>query len=90
MPDGELEKDIETEFKGKVDENSNKLLKRLADLEKEVKLLKSSGQGEEQDKEKYKMLIAQYRKFKTQSVRHFRLNSGGNSSAFGKVPFYLF
>ena len=86
MEDGEAEEDVETEFEGKVDENSNKLLKRLAYLEKEMKLLKSSGQekGEELDKEKYKMLITEYRKFKTKNVRHFRFNSGENSSAFGK------
>ena len=82
--DEEAEEDVETEFEGKVDENSNKLLKRLEYLEKEVQLLKSSGQekGEELDKEKYKMLIAEYRKFKTKNVRHFRFNSGENS--FGK------
>ena len=103
MEDEELGEDVETEFKGKVDENSNKLLTRLAYLEKEVykqladlrtemKLLKSSGQGkgEEIDKEKYKMLIAEYRKFKRENVKHFRFNSGGNSSAFGKSLFYLF
>ena len=84
MEDGEAEEDVETEFEGKVDENSNKLLKRLEYLEKEVQLLKSSGQekGEELDKEKYKMLIAEYRKFKTKNLRHFRFNSGEIS--FGK------
>ena len=90
--DGEAEEDVETEFEGKVDENSNKRLayleKQLADLKTEMKLLKSSGQekGEELDKEKYKMLIAEYRKFKRENVKHFRLNSasGENSSAFGK------
>ena len=82
--DGEAEEDVETEFEGKVDENSNKLLKRLEYLEKEVQLLKSSGQekGEELDKEKYKMLIAEYRKFKRENVKHFRFNSAENS--FGK------
>ena len=84
VEDDEAEEDIETEFE--VDENSNKLLKRLAYLEKEVLLLKSSGQekGEELDKEKYKMLIAEYRKFKRENVKHFRLNSAENSSSFGK------
>ena len=33
------------------------------------------GKGDEVDAEKYKMLIAEYRKFKAQRVKHFRLNS---------------
>ena len=88
--DEEAEEDVETEFEGKVDENSNKrfayLEKQLADLKTEMKLLKSSGQekGEELDKEKYKMLIAEYRKFKRENVKHFRLNSAENSCSFGK------
>ena len=36
------------------------------------------------DKEKYKILIAEYRKFKTKIVKHFRFNSAGYSSSFGK------
>ena len=86
MEDEEAEEDLETEFKGKDDEKLNKLLKRLAGLEREMKLMKSSGQekGEELDKEKYKMLIAEYRKFKRENVKHFRLNSAENSSSFGK------
>ena len=73
----------------KVDLELNKVYKQLAELKKEVKLLKSSGQerGEEEDKEKYKMLVAEYRKFKTKNVKHFRFNSRENSSAFGN---YLF
>ena len=48
--------------------------------------MKSSGEekGEELDKEKYKMLIAEYRKFKTKNVKHFRFNSAKKSSEFGK------
>ena len=86
MEDEEAEEAIETEFKGKDDERLSRLLKRLADLEKEVKLLKSGGEekGEEVDKEKYKMLIAEYRKFKAKNVKHFRFNSALNSSSFGK------
>ena len=86
MEDGEAEEDLEKEFEGKVDENMNKLQKRLVDLEREMKLMKSSGQekGEELDKEKYKLLIAEYRKFKTKNVKHFRFNSAENSSSFGK------
>ena len=86
MENDDSEEAVETEFKGKDDEKLSRLLKRLADLEKEVKLLKSGGEekGEEVDKEKYKMLIAEYRKFKEKNVKHFRFNSALNSSSFGK------
>ena len=49
--------------------------------------MKSTGdeKGEELDKEKYKMLIAEYRKFKRDNVKHFRFNSAESSSAFGKI-----
>ena len=86
MEDEEVEEAVELELKGKDDEKLNKMMKRLADLEKEIKVLKSGDQekGEELDKEKYKMLIAEYRKFKTKNVNHFRFNSAKPSSTFGK------
>ena len=82
-------KDIISLFNSSLNEELNKLLKRLADLEKEMKVLKSSGQekGEELDKEKYKMLITEYRKFKTKNLKHIRFNSG---YIFGKSLFPLF
>ena len=86
MKDDEAEAAIEAKFKGVNGEELNKFYKRFADLEKEMKLMKRGGQelGEEVEKEKYKMLIAEYRKFKTKNVKHFRLNSAENSSSFGK------
>ena len=79
--DMEDEEAVEKEFKGKNDE---KLMKRLAHLERKMNLVEGAlgEKGEEMDKEKFKMLIAEYRKFKTKNVRHFRFNSGENS--FGK------
>ena len=63
-------------------------------MKDEMKLMKngfgqvvkiSTGQwGEELDKKKYKMLISEYRKFKTKTVKHFRFNSAANLSNFGK------
>ena len=87
MEDDELEETVERKMKGEVGEEFEKVYKQLAELKKEVKLLKSTGdeKGEELDKEKYKMLIAEYRKFKRDNVKHFRFNSAENSSAFGKV-----
>ena len=71
------EKAVNTESGGIVLEELKKLRKRVADLERNRK-------GEEMDKEKYKMLIAEYRKFKTKNVKHFRFNSAGDLSSFGK------
>ena len=44
------------------------------------------GKGvEEQDKMKYKMLISEYRKFKTKNVKHLRFSTAAaNLSEFGE------
>ena len=62
------------------------MLKKIVDLEKDTELTKSSvgEKGEELDKEKYKQLVTEYRKFKNNNVRHFRLNPEANTSAFGE------
>ena len=83
MRDDEAETAVEAKFKGKNGEELNKFYRRFADLEKEMKLMKRGGH-EELEKEKYRMLIAEYRKFKTKNVKHIRLNSAENSSSFGK------
>ena len=84
--DDEAEAVVERKIEGEVGEELAKVYKQLADLKTEMKLMKSSGQekGEELDKEKYKMLIAEYRKFKRENVKHFRFNLAENSSSFGK------
>ena len=66
--------------------------KELADLQAEVNKLKSNGQGKEEevDKEKFKMMIAEYRKFKAKNVKHFRLNVRANSSSFGESDLNIF
>ena len=83
MRDDEAETAVEAKFKGENGEELNKFYRRFADLEKEMKLMKRGGH-EELEKEKYRMLIAEYRKFKTKNVKHIRLNSAENSSSFGK------
>ena len=50
----------------------------------EVMKIATGKRGEELDKEKYKMLVSEYRKFKTKNVKHFRFNSATNLSTFGK------
>ena len=78
---------MKAKFKGNTDEDLNELQKKFADLEKEVKLLKSSSgeeKGEELDKKKYERLVSEYRNFKKQNVRHWRFNSAGDFPKFGK------
>ena len=94
--------DIQFAKKDMKDKLTSMLLTRLLDLENEVKLLRGGvpqqideellkrAVGEdtrELDEEKYNMLIAEYMKFKTKQVKHFRFNSAGNSNAFGKKTF---
>ena len=84
VEDDEAEAVVERKLEGEVGEELAKVYKQLAELK--MKLMMNGGQekGEELDKEKYKMLIAEYRKFKRENVRHFRFNSGENLSSFGK------
>ena len=70
------------------------LQRKVAFLEREMMLMKQGlgekvkstiGKGiEEQDKKEYKRLIAEYRKFKTKNVKHFRFNSDATLSTFGE------
>ena len=53
----------------------------------EVMRVTTGKRGEELDRKKYKMLISEYRKFKTKNVKHFRFNSEANLSTFGKYYF---
>ena len=66
--------------------------KELADLQVEMNKFKSNGQGKEEevDKEKFKLMITEYRKFKAKNVKHFRLNFGANSSSFGESDLNIF
>ena len=64
-------------------EIGDSLLKRVLHLEREIKLC-TGQRGDELDKEKYKMLISEYRKFKTKNVKNFRFNSAAGLSTFGK------
>ena len=61
--------------------------KKFTVMRKDVgKIMKSTiGKGmEEQDKETYKRLISEYRKFKTKSVKYLRFNSAADLSSYGK------
>ena len=86
--------DIQTNLEGRID---YELLKVLLLFKTEMKHVKNDVQdvlkiatgqrGEELDREKYKILVAEYEKFKTRNVKHFRFNSAANLSRFGKSKF---
>ena len=82
-----LEKDIDDK---EAEQTSN--FKKLANLvRKEVIRMKRSEQGKRgaEDNERYKILVAEYRKFKEKNVKHFRLDMAATSSSFGKKHFHL-
>ena len=51
----------------------------------EVTKIATGQRGEELDKNKYKLLISEYKKFKSKNMRHFVFNSAANMSTFGKL-----
>ena len=79
------------ELEGKIDDDLKKMFLFLENKMKndidEVMKIATGKRGDELDKEKYKMLVSEYRKFKTKNVKHFRLNSAANLSTFGKDEF---
>ena len=86
--------DIQTNLEGKIDSD---LMKILLLLETKMKLMKKNigevmkiatgKRGDELDKEKYKMLVSEYRKFKTKNVKHFKFSSVANLTMFGEDEF---
>ena len=84
--DDEEEKIFEADKNLEVSAETSMLLKRLAILEQKVEFLGGTleQKGEELDKEKYQLLILEYRKLKANNVKHFRLDSTANSSNFSK------
>ena len=90
----DVDDDIQNILEGKVDQE---LLKVLLLFKTEMEHVKNDVQdvlkiatgqkGEELDREKYKMLVSEYRKFKTKNVKHFKFSSAANLSMFGKDEF---
>ena len=91
LKDDKFDESFHTGLEGNIDKD---LLKMLLLLKNEMQLMKNDfgdkikiatgKRGEELDKDKYKMLVSDYRKFKTKNVKHFRFNSAANLSTFGK------
>ena len=65
------------------------MMKHVKNDVEDVMKIATGQRGEELDKEKYKMLISEYRKFKTKNVKHFKFNSAANLNTFGKYYFPL-
>ena len=86
--EGKLDEAMKAELEGKLDDDLKKMFLFLENKMKmdigEVMKIATGKRGDELDKEKYKMLVAEYRKFKTKNVKHFRFNSAANPSAFGE------
>ena len=68
------------------DDVLDRVQRRLVELERKMERMeKVVGQKEEElDKEKFKLLIAEYKKFKSKNIKHFRFSSSGASCAFGE------
>ena len=73
----ELVEDAQIVMERSEGEAFDELRKRVAALERLMK------RGEELDKDKYKMIISEYRRFKAKNVKHFRFNPSANFSMFG-------
>ena len=43
------------------------------------------GRGKEIDRDKFKEMVLEYKRFKKENMRHFRFNSVGVSPAFGNL-----
>ena len=76
------------DLEGKIDDDLLKILLLLRNEFKsdnrEVMKIATGQSGNEVDRKKYKMLISEYKKFKTKNVKHFRFNSAANLSTYGE------
>ena len=89
---------IETDLEGMIDDEMRKMIfvlknkMKLMEIEmknmqndvKDVVKIATGERNEELDKEKYKMLISEYRKFKSKNVKHFKFNSAAAKSTVGR------
>ena len=70
------------------DELQTEMYQRLVALERKMKS-SNGGKGEEMDREKKRMLIKEYKKFKRDNTRHITFNSVAESTQFGESSFFL-
>ena len=90
-----LDATTKAELEGKIDDDLKKMFLFLENKMKlmenkmkndigEVMKIATGKRGDELDKEKYKMLVSEYRRFKTKNIKHFRFNAAANLSEFGE------
>ena len=87
--------DIQTNLEGKIDQEllkalilfKTEIMRHVKNDDQDVLKIATGQRGEELDKEKYKMLVSEYRKFKTKNVKHFKFNSAANLTMFGEDEF---
>ena len=85
--------DIQTNLEGKIDDEllealilfKTEIMRNMKNGVEDVMKIATGQRGEELDKEKYKMLISEYRKFKSKNMRHFSFNTAANFSTYGKA-----
>ena len=80
---------VESDDAGEADpiiEGNDDLHTRIVALERRLERMegKIGKKGEEMDKDKYKTIISEYRKFKAKNMRHFRFSSAAAMSDFSK------
>ena len=88
LPKDEPKHNFQVKFNSKFEENLYRDLyvKLKNDLEEKMQLTKGERhkKGEEVDRMKFQGLIAEYKNFKRNFVRHFKFNSASNHTAFGQ------
>ena len=80
-------------MEGKIDDEllealilfKTEIMRNMKNGVEDVMKIATGQRGEELDKEKYMMLISEYRKFKAGNVKHFRFHS--DASSFGESYF---
>ena len=89
--EGKLDEAMKAEFEGKIDDDLKKMFLLLENKVNKMKMdiaeIATGKRGDELDKEKYKMLVSEYRKFKTKNVKHFKFSSAANLTMFGEDEF---
>ena len=94
----ESDETMKAELEGKIDDDLKKMFLFLENKMKlmenkmkndigEVMKIATGKRGDELDKEKYKILVSEYRKFKTKNVKHFKFSSMANLTMFGEDKF---
>ena len=90
----ESDETMKAELEGKIDGDLMRIYHLLKTEMKfmkndigEVMKIATGKRGDELDKEKYKMLVSEYRKFKTKNVKHFKFSSAANLTMFGEDEF---